>query len=53
MLVDIYNLEPIILLESLKITFRFVKYSSCLKWRRRKEVISFVRREVFDKTCYV
>jgi hypothetical protein len=47
MVVDMYNLKPITVLESLKITFHFVKYSSYIKKCRRKDSISLYESSFF------
>jgi len=47
MVADMHILKPITVLESLKITFSFVKYSSYIKKCRRKDSFFFVRIEVF------
>jgi len=44
-----YILKPIMVLESLEITFHFVKYSSYLKKCRRKDSLLFVRIEFFKR----
>ena len=49
MVVDMYNLRPITVLGSLKITFHFVKYSSYIKKCRRKDSYFFLRIDFFYK----